>query len=69
MEKIEIVISGMNCESCATSVEHKFLGVPGIETAKVNLVGKSAVIEYDKSQISSESIYALDIGNFKIIHP
>ena len=43
-ESIQLVIRGMHCASCVSTVERALRNVPGVQTATVNLaVGEAAV--------------------------
>lgn len=43
----KVFIEGMTCGHCASHVEEALKEVNGIKTAKVDLMGKVAVIELD----------------------
>ncbi len=42
----------MACASCSANVERKLNSLKGINSASVNLVGRSALVDYDPAQIS-----------------
>ncbi|WP_291491941.1 heavy metal translocating P-type ATPase [Desulfurella sp.] len=44
MEKVTLNLEGMNCASCALSIEKALKKVDGVETANVNLVSEKATI-------------------------
>lgn len=43
--KKELIIEGMKCEGCASTVAEKFQAVDGVERVMVDLDSKTAVIE------------------------
>lgn len=46
----------MACSACSANVENKLRSIAGINEASVNLVGRTALIDYDPSQVSLEEI-------------
>ncbi len=56
MEKKTIAILGMMCAGCSARVEQKLNSLDGIHTAAVNLPARTALVEYDPSQISLEQM-------------
>ena len=46
----------MACSACSANVENKLRSIVGISEASVNLVGRTALIDYDPSQVSLEEI-------------
>ncbi|MCA1657230.1 MAG: cation transporter, partial [Actinobacteria bacterium] len=46
-DKRDIAITGMTCASCVRSVESALAGVPGVESAEVNLANERATIRLD----------------------
>ena len=46
----------MACSACSANVENKLRSIAGISEASVNLVGRTALIDYDPSQVSLEEI-------------
>ena len=46
----------MACSACSANVENKLRSIVGISKASVNLVGRTALIDYDPSQVSLEEI-------------
>ena len=49
-------VIGMACSACSANVENKLRSIVGINEASVNLVGRTALIDYDPSQVSIEKI-------------
>ncbi len=49
-------VIGMACSACSANVENKLRSIVGISEASVNLVGRTAIIDYDPSQVSLEEI-------------
>ncbi len=55
---LELKISGMTCAGCASNVEKALKGVPGVESANVNLMTTLASITFDPNRASPESLIA-----------
>lgn len=51
----KIFIEGMSCGHCVNHVETALKGIPGVNSAKVNLEGKYAIVELD-NEIDAEQI-------------
>lgn len=56
MEKIVLKIVGMDCESCARTIEMALLKEKGIFFAAVNFALEKAILEYDPKKINLERI-------------
>ncbi len=56
IQKKTIAILGMMCAGCAANVEKKLNSLDGIQSAAVNLPGRTALIEFDTDQISPEQM-------------
>ena len=54
--KKTLPVIGMACSACSANVEKKLNSINGINEAAVNLVGRTASIDYDPSQVSLEEI-------------
>ena len=57
MKKI-IKIEGMNCASCASSIEKELNKVPGVEKANVNFASSKAHVEYDEKKAGEDDLRA-----------
>ena len=55
-ETAEIAVSGMTCASCVMRVEKKLKKVPGVSGAAVNLATERAMVTYDPTQTTPESL-------------
>lgn len=62
--KKTLPVIGMACSACSANVENKLRSIVGINEASVNLVGRTALIDYDPTQVSLEEIkqHISDIG-------
>lgn len=49
-------VIGMACSACSANVENKLRTIAGINEALVNLVGRTATIDFDPAQVSLEEI-------------
>ncbi len=54
--KKTVPVVGMACASCSANVEKKLRSLPGVKDVSVSLVGRSALIDYDESKISLETM-------------
>lgn len=48
-ERISLQIEGMDCASCAVTIEKKLSRLPGISSATVNFATRRAMVQYDPS--------------------
>ena len=56
MKKQTIPVVGMACSACSANVELKLNSLPGVTSASVSLPARTALIEYDESQVSLAEI-------------
>jgi copper chaperone len=49
-------IDGMSCNHCVARVENALKSVEGVESAKVRLENKEALIKYDPSKADNEKL-------------
>lgn len=54
--KKTLPVIGMACSACSANVENKLRSIAGINEASVNLVGRTATIDFDPAQVSLEEI-------------
>uniref|UniRef100_A0A8C8E9J2 P-type Cu(+) transporter n=1 Tax=Otus sunia TaxID=257818 RepID=A0A8C8E9J2_9STRI len=63
-------IEGMHCKSCVRNIEGNISDLPGIQSIKVSLEHKCAVVQYSPNLITlsalQQAIEALPPGNFKV---
>ncbi|XP_075707880.1 copper-transporting ATPase 2 isoform X1 [Rhinoderma darwinii] len=68
-----IHIEGMHCKSCVRNIEGSISELPGVETIKVSLESKNAVISFIEGITTlltlKEAIEALPPGNFEVTLP
>ncbi len=64
MEDLNLKLQGMNCASCANSIEKAILNVPGVVEGNVNFNIDRATIRYDPQQTNLNIITkaVTDIG-------
>jgi copper chaperone len=43
--KKELIIEGMKCEGCASTVREKFEAIEGVQSVTIDLANKKAIIE------------------------
>ncbi|SDS33582.1 cation transporter [Winogradskyella sediminis] len=55
--KVEFGIEGMTCAmGCAKTIEKKMAKMEGVKSAKVDFDSRLAMVEYDESKVSPESL-------------
>ncbi|KAL3154215.1 hypothetical protein ABBQ32_013720 [Trebouxia sp. C0010 RCD-2024] len=54
--KATVTVVGMHCSSCSTAVERALRALPGVQSASVALLQKSAQVAYDSSQLRLDDI-------------
>jgi copper chaperone CopZ/predicted peroxiredoxin len=54
----EFVIEGMSCQGCADSITSALTQIPGVQSGKVSLQDKRAVVLAQESQVPTERILA-----------
>jgi Cu+-exporting ATPase len=55
-EKIQLIISGMNCSACSTRIERTLSALPGIQRVNVNLAAGKATLTIANNEASVEEI-------------
>ncbi|KFV59357.1 Copper-transporting ATPase 2, partial [Gavia stellata] len=67
---VDIQIEGMHCKSCVRNIEGNISDLPGIQSIKVSLEHKRAVVHYSPNLITlsalQQAIESLPPGNFKV---
>ena len=56
-QRAELVLSGLSCPACVRTVEAALRGVPGVESASVNLATAHAFVDYAPSRTSLVAIH------------
>ncbi|NJD78504.1 MAG: heavy-metal-associated domain-containing protein [Candidatus Methanoperedens sp.] len=64
MEKVILDIAGMRCGACAVGIELALRKKRGVRSAKVSLIERMAVVEYDPAMVTKSDIVKVvnDIG-------
>lgn len=62
MEKRSFPVTGMACAACAANVERKLSSLDGVAAASVSLPNRTAVVCYDASVVTPESMAAALFG-------
>jgi Cu2+-exporting ATPase len=61
-------VTGMSCASCSASVESILAKLPGVNSVSVNLANATALVDFDKSLISSKELQqALEAVGYGLI--
>ncbi|KAK1200531.1 ATP7B ATPase, partial [Pygoscelis papua] len=67
---VAVQIEGMHCKSCVRNIEGNISDLPGIQSIKVSLEHKRAVVQYSPNLITlsalQQAIESLPPGNFKV---
>ncbi|KFM02290.1 Copper-transporting ATPase 2, partial [Aptenodytes forsteri] len=67
---VAVRIEGMHCKSCVRNIEGNISDLPGIQSIKVSLEHKRAVVQYNPNLITlsalQQAIESLPPGNFKV---
>ncbi|KFP45771.1 Copper-transporting ATPase 2, partial [Chlamydotis macqueenii] len=67
---VVVQIEGMHCKSCVRNIEGNISDLPGIQSIKVSLEHKRAVVQYSPNLITlstlQQAIESLPPGNFKV---
>ncbi|NXU77109.1 ATP7B ATPase, partial [Oreotrochilus melanogaster] len=70
MATVSVQIEGMHCKSCVRNIEGNISNLPGIQSIKVSLECKCAVVQYYPNLITlpalQQAIESLPPGNFKV---
>uniref|UniRef100_A0A8B9PVB7 P-type Cu(+) transporter n=1 Tax=Apteryx owenii TaxID=8824 RepID=A0A8B9PVB7_APTOW len=65
-----VQIEGMRCNSCVRNIEGNIAALPGVQSIKVSLEHKHAVVQYSPNLITlsslQQAIESLPPGNFKV---
>jgi len=62
-------VNGMHCGGCANTVEQKLTALPGVDSAKVDLVKKQAVVVSDTTIKLSDLQRTLENTSYSIAEP
>ena len=68
LSKINFLIEGMSCASCANSIEKKISKLEGIDNISVNIANNNANISYDSNKIKLRNIKSeIEKIGFKVV--
>ncbi len=56
MKNVELKIKGMSCSHCTKSVEDTLKDLSGVISVNVSLENANAVVEFDDSKVSIDTI-------------
>jgi len=56
MKTIKLNVEGMSCASCARTVERALASVPGVETAKVDFLGRTATVTVSNDAVAERAL-------------
>lgn len=70
-KRVDLIISGMHCASCANTIEKKLKKVPGVKEANVNFASEKATIFFDPEVTKSEHLMGAvgEAGNYQAAMP
>jgi len=66
-KKEQFLIQGMDCASCALTIEHALKKVPGVKNAAVNPASEKALVEYEHPATPETLKKAVDDTGYKLI--
>ncbi len=70
MERVTAPVRGMHCAACVGKVEKALGGVPGVESAQVNLATEQATIAYDPARIDVARLReAVAAAGYELVEP
>ena len=58
IDEVTLGLEGMHCASCVTRIEHALQGVPGVESASVNLATERATVRFPAGAIDRDGLAA-----------
>ena len=67
--KLKFTVTGMTCAACSARVEKVTRAVPGVDTANVNLLAESMVVETAKPEVEKEIIQAVQKAGYNAFIP
>ena len=53
---LDIIVTGMSCTSCVSSIQNALQNLPGVTSCSVSLLNSSATISYNPEQVSASNI-------------
>ncbi|HEY9603891.1 MAG TPA: heavy metal translocating P-type ATPase [Allocoleopsis sp.] len=53
---LQALVSGMDCPSCAKTIQANLMLLPGVEKASVNFASRKLTVSYDPSQVEERTI-------------
>lgn len=64
----EVKVDGMKCAGCANTVQERFTAINGVESVKIDLENKKAVLE-SQTEIDTEMLNAaLAETNYSVVN-
>ncbi|MFQ5447879.1 MAG: FAD-dependent oxidoreductase, partial [Saprospiraceae bacterium] len=65
---LDVEISGMTCEHCATGIERRFEKMKGVLAKSVSHPESKGHFTYDPAQVSKDDIIAtINLGNYRVV--
>jgi len=53
---VTLAVEGMDCPACATAIENRLSGLPGVKKARVSYEQKRAEVEFDQSVVNVQTL-------------
>jgi copper chaperone CopZ len=67
LQTVEIPVSGMTCGNCARAVERKLSTSPGVSSARVDLAGGTATVQFDAARTElTDLLHAIEQLGFTV---
>lgn len=67
MKKLKVVIEGMHCASCASSIERSLRKVVGVHEVTVNVMAKKGFVEADDTVSYDDVKKAVARAGYKVV--
>ena len=68
--KEKFVVTGMTCAACSAHVEKAAGALPGVDSAVVNLMLGTMLVDYDPEKVTAEQIIsAVESGGYGVVLP
>ncbi len=58
IQKVNILVEGMTCEGCASSIKTAVGALPGVEDCAVEFKTGNVVVAFDPTRVNQEQIYS-----------
>jgi copper chaperone len=68
METTTLIVQGMTCEGCVSSVKRALEGIPGVKAARPSLENGSVAVDYDPAQTGPSNFRSsVEAAGFEVL--